>query len=98
MARLRNKDLASKLEQLFREKKLNSKDDLLTLFSKYLGFDHAETKLPSKSTEYWGEGQVAELVSKESFEILARVGDPSVGGFAVIYGTLHDFNLSNQRI
>ena len=98
MARLRNKDLASKLEQLFREKRLNSKDDLLTLFSKHLGFEHAEIRLPSKSTEYWGEGQVAELVSKESFEILARVGNPSVGGFAVIYGTLHDFNLSNQRI
>ncbi|HEY6154640.1 MAG TPA: hypothetical protein VIW07_12945 [Candidatus Udaeobacter sp.] len=97
MARSQNKDLASKLLRLFQEKKLNSKDDLLTLFSKCLEFDHAETKLPSKSTEYWGEGQVAQLISKESFEILASVGDPSVSGFAVIYGTLRDFNLSNQR-
>lgn len=97
MARPQNKDLASRLLRLSQEKKLNSKDDLLTLFAKYLEFDHAETKLPSKSTEYWGEGQVAQLVSKESFEILASVGDPSVSGFAVIYGTLRDFNLSNQR-
>ena len=97
MAQPRNKELESKLLRLFQDKRLNSKDDLLTLFCKRLGFEHAETKLPSRSTEYWGDGQVAELVSKESFEILAQVGDPRVGGFAVTYGTLQDFNVSNQR-
>ena len=93
----RNKELESKLLRLFQEKKLDSKDDLLTLFCKDLGFEHAETTLPGRSSEYWGDGQVAELVSKESFEILAQNGDPRMGGFAVMYGTLHDFNLSNQR-
>src|SRR5207245_11811871 len=73
------------------------KDDLLTHFCKYLGVEHAETKLPSRSVEYWGDGQVAQLVQNEPFEILAREGDPRLGGFAVIYGTLRDFNLSNQR-
>jgi hypothetical protein len=97
MANPRNHELESKLFRLFRDSKLRSKDDLLTLFCKYLGFEHAETKLPSRSTEYWGDGQVAQLVEKESFEILAREGDPRLGGFAVIYGTLRDFNLSNQR-
>jgi type I restriction-modification system DNA methylase subunit len=97
MANPRNKELESKLLRLFQEKKLKSKDDLLVLFCKDLGFEHSETKLPSRSSEYWGDGQVAELVSKESFEILAQQGDPRVGGFAVVYGTLHDFNLSSQR-
>lgn len=97
MAHPRNKELESKLLQLFQERKLKSKDDLLTVFCKHLEFEHAETKLPGRSSEYWGDGQVAELVSKESFEILAQDGDPRMGGFAVIYGTLHDFNLSNQR-
>jgi hypothetical protein len=93
----RNKELESKLLRLFQEQKLKSKDDLLTLFTRNLGFEHAETKLPSRSSEYWGDGQVAQLIAKESFEVLAQVGDPRMGGFAVIYGTLHDFNLSNQR-
>jgi hypothetical protein len=93
----RNKHLESELLRLFQDEKLRSKDDLLTLFCKHLGFEHAETKLPSRSTEYWGDGQVAEIVDAESFEILAQVGDPRIGGFAVIYGTLRDFNLSNQR-
>src|SRR5438477_143670 len=97
MANPRNYELESKLIRLFRDSKLRSKDDLLTLFCKYLGFEHAETKLPSRSTEYWGDGQVAQLIENESFEILAQVGDPRLGGFAVIYGTLRDFNLSNQR-
>jgi hypothetical protein len=97
MARPRNKELESKLLQLFQERKLKSKDDLLTLFCKHLEFEHAETKLPGRSSEYWGDGQVAQLVGKESFEVLAQVGDPRMGGFAVIYGTLRDFNLSNQR-
>jgi type I restriction-modification system DNA methylase subunit len=97
MPQPRNKELESKLLRLFQDDKLNSKDDLLTLFCKYLGFEHAETKLPSRSTEYWGDGQVAKIVDGESFEILAQEGDPRLGGFAVIYGTLSDFNLSNQR-
>ena len=97
MANPRNQELESKLLRLFRDSKLKSKDDLLTLFCKHLGFEHAETKLPSRSAEYWGDGQTAQLVEKESFEILARTGDPRLGGFAVIYGTLRDFNLSNQR-
>ena len=97
MATPRNHELESKLFRLFRDSKLRSKDDLLTLFCKYLGFEHAETKLPSRSTEYWGDGQVAKIVEGESFEILAEVGDPRLGGFAIIYGTLLDFNLSNQR-
>src|SRR6266480_1486772 len=97
MARQRNKELETKLLRLFQDDKLKSKDDLLTLFCRYLGFEHAETKLPSRSAEYWGDGQVAKLVEKESFEILAQEGDPRLGGFAVIYGTLRDFNLSNQR-
>ena len=93
----RNKELESKLLRLFQSDKLNSKDDLLTLFCKYLGFEHAEKKLPSRTTEYWGDGQVAKLVENESFEILAQEGNPRLGGFAVIYGTLRDFDLSNQR-
>ena len=97
MANPRNHELESKLFRLFRDSKLRSKDDLLTLFCKHLGFEHAETKLPSRSTEYWGDGQVAKIVEGESFEILAQVGDPRLGGFAIIYGTLLDFNLSNQR-
>src|SRR5205809_2915142 len=97
MARQRNKELETKLLRLFQDQKLKSKDDLLTLFCKHLGFEHAEKKLPSRSTEYWGDGQVAKLVENESFEILAQEGDPRLGGFAVIYGTLRDFNLSNQR-
>src|SRR5438445_12299618 len=92
-----NKELESKLLRLFQDEKLRSKDDLLTLFCKRLGFEHAETKLPSRSTEYWGDGRVAKIVDGESFEILARESDPRLGGFAVIYGTLRDFNLSNQR-
>src|SRR5262245_45168448 len=92
MARSRNKDLGSELHRLFQDKKLKSKNDLLSLFCKHLGFDHAETKLPSRSAEYWGDGQVAQLVGNESFEVLAGGGD-----FAVIYGTLNDFTLSNQR-
>ena len=97
MAHPRNKELESKLLRLFQDEKLRSKDDLLTLFCKRLGFEHAETKLPSRSTEYWGDGRVAKIVDGESFEILAQEGDPRLGGFAVIYGTLRDFNLSNQR-
>src|SRR5439155_10866420 len=97
MAYSRNHDLESKLLRLFQDDKLKAKDDLLTLFCKRLGFEHTETKLPSRSAEYWGEGHVAQLVEKESFEILARESDPRLGGFAVIYGTLRDFNLSNQR-
>src|SRR5262249_40079185 len=62
-----------------------------------LGFEHAETRLPTRSNEYWGDGHVAELVANEAFEILAQVGDPRMGGFAVIYGTLHDFNISSER-
>src|SRR5205823_6061521 len=97
MSHPRNKDLEKKLLRLFQDEKLKSKDDLLTLFCKHLGFEHAETTLPSRSTEYWGDGQIAKLVEGESFEILAEAGDPRLGGFAVIYGTLRDFNLSNQR-
>src|SRR5436309_1292813 len=97
MARQRNKELETKLLRLFQDEKLKSKDDLLTLFCKYLGFEHAETKLPSRSSEYWGAGEVAQLIKSELFEILAQEGDPRLGGFAVIYGTLRDFNLSNQR-
>src|SRR5271165_6679427 len=97
MAARRNQELESKLFKLFQSEKLRSKDDLLTLFCKHLGFDYAETPLPSRSEEYWGGGQVAELVEKESFEILAQAADARLGGFAVIYGTLRDFNLSSQR-
>src|SRR2546430_1217407 len=97
MAHPRNHDLESKLLRLFQDDKLKAKDDLLALFCKCLGFEHAETKLPSRSAEYWGDGQVAQLAEKESFEILAQEGDPRLGGFAVIYGTLRDFNLSDQR-
>ncbi|GEM_PF-589991 len=92
MARSRNPDLESKLFRLFNDRKLKTKDDLLTLFCKHLGFTVAETKIPSRSTEYWGDGQIAQLVANESFEILA-----TEGSFAVIYGTLRDFSLSNQR-
>src|SRR5437762_9273505 len=92
MSHPRNKELESRLLRLFQDQKLKSKDDLLTLFCKHLGFEYAETKLPTRSTEYWGDGQVAKMVEKESFEILAREG-----AFTVIYGTLRDFNLSNQR-
>src|SRR5947199_10466639 len=97
MAHPRNHDLESKLLRLFRDDKLKSKDDLLTLFCKYLGFEHAETKLPSRSSEYWGAGEVAQLIKSELFEILAQEGDPRLGGFAVLYRTLSDLNLSNQR-
>src|SRR5438477_2269408 len=97
MAHPRNKELESELLGLFQDQKLKSKDDLLTLFCKHLGFEHAETKLPSRSAEYWGDGQVAKIVEGESFEILVQAGDPRLGGFAVICGTLRDFNLSNQR-
>ena len=39
MANPRNKELESKLLRLFRDEKLKWKDDLLTLFSKHLGFN-----------------------------------------------------------
>jgi hypothetical protein len=97
MVARRNQELESKLFRLFKSEKLRSKEDLLTLFCKHLGFEHAETPLPSRSEEYWGGGQVAELVEKESFQILAQEGDARLSGFAVIYGTLRDFNLSSQR-
>jgi hypothetical protein len=97
MATPRNRDLEDKLLRLFRDEKLRSKDDLLTLFCRHLGFEYAETPLPAHGEEYWGEGQVAELAEKESFEILVQSGDAKLGGFAIIYGTLRDFNFSNQR-
>src|SRR2546430_909074 len=77
MSHPRNKELENKLLRLFQDEKLRSKDDLLTLFCKHLGFEHAENKLPSRSTEYWGEGQVAQVVENESFEIHAQVADRS---------------------
>ena len=55
MARQRNKELETKLLRLFQDEKLKSKDDLLTLFCKRLGYEHAETKLPSRGTDYWGD-------------------------------------------
>jgi hypothetical protein len=97
MAQARNRDLEKEVRRLFEEEKLKSKDGLLTLFCGHLGFDYAGIPLPSRSMEYWGEGQVAELVANESFELLAQAGDVRHGGFAVIYGTLRDFSLSNQR-
>jgi hypothetical protein len=97
MAQARNRDLEKEVRRLFEEEKLKSKDGLLTLFCGHLGFDYAGIPLPSRSMEYWGEGQVAELVANESFELLAQAGDVRHGGFAVIYGTLRDFGLSNQR-
>ena len=97
MANPRNRDLEKTLQRLFKNDRLRSKDDLLTLFCKHLGFDIAEIPLPSRSDEFWGEGKVADLVEQESFEILAQSGDARLGGFAIIYGTLRDFTFSNQR-
>jgi type I restriction-modification system DNA methylase subunit len=97
MANPRNRDLEAKLLKLFQDERLRAKDDVTRLFCNYLGFTYAGIPLPSRSDEFWGEGEVAKLVERESFEILAQAADARLGGFAIVYGTLRDFNLSNQR-
>jgi type I restriction-modification system DNA methylase subunit len=97
MANARNRDLEATLLKLFQDERLRSKDDVTRLFCNHLGFTYAGIPLPSRSDEFWGEGEVANLVERDSFEILAQAGDARLGGFAIVYGTLRDFNLSNQR-
>ena len=97
MASPRNRDLEVKLLKLFQDERLRSKDDVTRLFCNHLGFTYAGIPLPSRSEEFWGQGEVAKLVEPESFEILAQAADARLGGFAIIYGTLHDFNFSSER-
>src|SRR6266478_2817209 len=96
MAIHRNKELEERIKSQL-ESPIRKKDDLPKLFCALLGFEYVGQSFSNRDKETWGEGEAAGIAADQNFEVLARHGDVSRGGFAIIYCDLKPFNRSIQR-